>query len=211
MLLLLLLLYSKLYVLHCIVVVASIIAQSLTLAEGWDDTPRLKTAQTWKPSNLISTSGRRSFFLDSQNLRIWGVGRWKTRANVQWRVSPLKAALPIHTITNYRWHFYSLIDLMLLLTILFLPPALCSQVLSSKISTNGGKFCWTGVCFGNVTKDFIKKPLKKGFQRHSAIKQGVFKDFELKQYFERLASAHRPSPTSPSRLTMSLCHPLPSR
>ena len=49
---------------------------------------------------------------------------------------------------------------MLLLIILFLPPALCSQILSSKISTNGGKFCWTGVCFGNVTKDFTKKPKK---------------------------------------------------
>ena len=155
-------------------IVEPIIAQSLTMSEGWDDTPAPKAVQTWKPSNSISTSGRRSFFLDSQNLRIWGVGRWKTRANVQWRVSPLKAALPIHTITNYRWHFFSLIDLMLLLTILFLPSALCSQVLSSKISTNGGKFCWTGVCFGIVTKDFPQKP-NKDFQWLSAIKQAFSK------------------------------------
>ena len=72
--------------------------------------PRLKTAQTWKPSNSISTSGRPSFFAlkiemlhQSQIFRIFEAWQQRIHANVQHLVSPLKAALLIATATSYRW------------------------------------------------------------------------------------------------------------
>ena len=177
----------------------SIITQSLTHSEGPDDSPRLETAQTRKPSNSISTSGSASFFaqdwnivVESQNPRIWEAWRWRRETNVHQPVSLLKAALLIATTRTCRWPCLEII-------ILFYINLLFSQNCVLKSSVNR---------FQPMEESTAGQVKRLNLFRAQIVLQ---LSNWAKLSFTRLASAHRPTPTSPSPTMMFLCPPLPYR